>query len=238
MSNQSIETKKLIKLKQINILSQEDSNQSSLQVEEAKKNLEALRMEKEKLLKETNEEIEQKRSMWETEKEELIKIAKEEGFYAGFSQGEKESKEQYQSLIDEANAIVLSAKRDYQQTVEKSEEAILQLAISVAEKIMKQELSNQPEAFLPIVKAAIAELKDQNELIVYVHPDNFEELIANKLDLEKVVNQKATLSIYMNENMQVGSCVIEHPFGKIDASIQTQLNKIQEVLHEIVQENK
>ncbi|WP_051359324.1 flagellar assembly protein FliH [Paucisalibacillus globulus] len=245
MSNTQPEIKRVIQLKPVHkpIVDEEVNYESQLQQEitklqEAKEELELVKKQQELLLTETRNQIKLEKDNWEEEKKQWIEEAKKEGFQVGFAKGEKESKDQFHQLIQQANSIIAASKIDYQSTIEKSEEAILLLAVQVAERIMKLELERQPEVFVPIVKDAILSIKDQRGLSIYLHPDNYEFVLSQKNELERVLESKAELSIFVNESLETGSCVIEYPFGKIDASIDTQLNQIQLVLHEIVMEPK
>lgn len=245
MSDTQPVNKRLIQLKPVYQpkADYEENDENQLQqdlnrIQEAKEELELVKNQQETLLKETENQIKVAKDNWIQERNQLVEEAKEEGFREGFSKGRDESLEQYKHLIEQANTIIAASNKDYQSTIDKSEETILHLAIQIAERIMKLELENRPESFLPIVKEAILSIKDQRELSIFLHPDNYEHVLTQKNELEKVLDSKATLSIFINERLDVGSCVIEHPFGKVDASIDTQLNQIKQVLHEIVMESK
>ncbi|MDI5787562.1 hypothetical protein PO124_00790 [Bacillus licheniformis] len=66
-------------------------------------------------LEQVRRQIEEERSSWETEREALIDQAKQEGFQAGFEEGKAEARSAYQAYLDEANAIVRAARRDYEE---------------------------------------------------------------------------------------------------------------------------
>ncbi|MEN2766450.1 flagellar assembly protein FliH [Ornithinibacillus xuwenensis] len=245
MSNSSAEVKRIIQIRQIQRQIDEDENsyedtiQSQLsKLNEAKEELFKLEEQKKLLHSQTENQIQKLRDDWEQEKLELAEQAKEQGYEEGFNQGKEDSISQYQHLIEEANSITISARKDYEATVEKNEETILNLAIQVAEKIIKKKLAEDPESFLPIVKEAINDIKDQRVLSIYLSPKNYAFVLAQKSELERILDKKTELSIYVNESLEQGSCVIEHPFGKVDASVDTQLSQIQQVLHEIVMENR
>ncbi|MFS0672434.1 flagellar assembly protein FliH [Ornithinibacillus sp. 179-J 7C1 HS] len=245
MSNTESSLKKVIQLKQIQrpVVEEPVNYEAQLQLElsklkEVKNELEAIKKERESMIADTENQILLAKENWEQEKIQLIEQAKQKGYQAGFEQGKNESLEQFSHLITQANGIINDAKKDYLVTVEKSEETILKLAVHVAEKIMRQQLADNPEFFVPIVKEAISSIKDQRELSIYLHPDNYESVLSQKSELERILDSRANLSIYLNEALEKDSCLIEHPFGKIDASIHTQLNKIHQVLYEIVMEQK
>ncbi|HAM79390.1 MAG TPA: flagellar assembly protein FliH [Ornithinibacillus sp.] len=235
------QSKRIIQLKPIQRPIQDNADDTLLQsklaqLEGAKEELELVQQQQLKVLEETEKQIEEQLENWEQEKLALIEQANEAGYQAGFEQGKAESLFQFKQLIEQANSIILATKKDYEATLEKSEESMLMLAIKVAEKIMKQKLSEEPESFLPIVKDAIQAIKDQRVLSIYLSPSNYEYVLAQKSELERVLDSSAELSILVNESLQDGSCVIEHPFGRIDASIDTQLSQVKQVLYELVME--
>jgi flagellar assembly protein FliH len=238
------QSKRVIQLKPIHrpIPKKEESMDDTLihskleQLEEAKQELELIKQQQVKVLEETEKQIEQQRDNWEQEKLVLIEQAKQEGYQAGFEEGKAESLIQFTGLIEQANSIILAAKKDYEATLDKSEESMLMLSVKIAEKIMKQKFDENPNLFLPVVKDAIQAIKDQRVLSIYLSPGNYEFVLAQKQELERVLESNAELSILVNEGLQEGSCIIEHPFGKIDASIDTQLSQIKQVLYELVME--
>lgn len=240
--------KKTIGIKQIdklkkNLPTEKDEIFSAKQLAEeelskAKKELEQINEEKEAQISSIKAEIDKEKENWEEEKKKLIEAAEKEGYEAGFLRGKEESNEAFVSLIEQANTITDSAQKDYDKTIEKSEETILGLAMHTASKIMKQKIEENPSAFLPIVKAAMKELKDQRVITVYLHPDNYHTVMEQKDELVQILEDDMKLSIYVKENLAVNGCLIHHPFGQIDASVDTQLKQIRKALFEIAMENR
>lgn len=207
-------------------------------VKEAKKELKQTEKKKEHILQEAYAAIERDRDEWIKTKESYKKQAWDEGYKEGFSTGNQEGMDQYQELLNKANQIIESAWEDYHSTIEQSEEAIIDLAIYVAEKITRQKIEDEPLSFLPIVKAAIKELKDQSIVTIYVHPDNYETVFQHREELVRLMDGDANVTIRLKNELPPDSCIIEHPFGKIDASIDTQLNQIREILHNVSMEKE
>jgi len=109
---------------------------------------------------------------------------------------------------------------------------IVKLAVRSAEKVIKQQLSEHPESFLEIVKAAIHELKDHAVVSIFLHPDNYEHVLKQKDELRQLLDAETKLAIYIREDLEKNSCLIEHPYGQIDASVDTQLDQIRQALEE------
>lgn len=212
------------------------TKQNKLQELNAK--LDHTKQQSEALLIESREMILEEKKQWLEEKKQLITEAKETGYKEGFSTGKEESLNHYTELLSKANEIMDSATEDYHATIEGSEDVILKLAIQSAEKIIQEKLNENPERFVNIVKAAIKEIKEQSIISIYLHPDNYQTVLSQKDELSRLLDSDSKLSVYVKDGMEINNCLIEHPFGQIDASIDTQLKQLRAILHEANMENK
>lgn len=250
MQHSSIINQKQIKIKPIEFKrkSQTELNSSEvledemiakrIKLEEMQHEFDRIKQQSETLLSDTQKKIVQEKEKWEEEKQQLIAEAKEVGHQEGFAAGEKESLNQYAELLKKANDVVHSATTDYHDVLESSEEVILQLAIQSAEKIIQRVLEEKPEVFIDIVKTAIKDIKEQSIISIYVHPDNYELVLSQKDELSRLLDSESKLTILVKDNLKSNHCLIEHPFGQIDASIDTQLEQLRALLHEVNMENK
>ncbi|WP_170848122.1 flagellar assembly protein FliH [Lentibacillus halodurans] len=207
------------------------------EINQAYEELQQIKKEKRSLLSQTNAEIETLKADWETKKQQYIEQAKQEGYAEGFEQGKADGLQQYKQLIADANEVVRAATKDYHSTIEQSDEIILDLAIHTAEKIIQQQLDEHPDMFMHLVQSAIRGIKDKSEIAIYLHPVNYDLVIRQKDELTHFDDRNVQVTIYANDELKEGSCLIEHPFGQIDASIDVQLQELREVLYEVSMES-
>lgn len=205
-------------------------------LKKAEEKLIDLQRQKEELLEKTKEAVKSERNDWKTEKLELIEHAKETGHEAGFSLGKQEAMNEYSEKLVQANSIVEAATTDYHSKLEKSNETIAELAIHVAKKIVTNYISEHPGMFKAIITKAIKEIKDQSTISIYLHPDNYEFVIKQKEELVNLLDGDVQISIYIDQTIAENGCLIKHPFGQIDASVDTQLEQIRTALLEAVRE--
>ncbi len=203
----------------------------------ATEQLDLLKGQQAKLIERTKNEIELEKGNWQQEKNEWIKKAEEEGYKRGYSTGEEQAFQEYRDLINQTNSIVKRANEEYHAIVAKSDESILNLAIYVAEKVLNQKIQEDSKVFLDIVKRAMKELQDQSDISIYLHPEKYTYVMEHKQELTQILENNMKLSIFVKEELDVNACIIEHAFGQIDASIDTQLNQIKQILQDVVQEN-
>ncbi|MFC4023152.1 flagellar assembly protein FliH [Oceanobacillus longus] len=246
--NNKYPNQKLIKIKPIELPRKDpeyepielEKNREVIQqrIESMKQELLELAQKKQQLIDQTNQMILQEKENWQEEKEQLIRDAKQEGYAAGFDKGKIDGHSEYRDKLQQANLIIDATTNDYHATIEKSDEAILQLAVSIAAKILNHQISATSSSFMEIVKRAIKEIKDQSVVTINLHPTNFDFVMQHKEELRRSLEKDTKLSIYIDERLAENACLIEHPFGQIDASVDTQLIKIQEALQDYLMEKK
>lgn len=193
------------------------------------------------ILKKANEEadrikqqIESEKMHWEQEKQQIAIAAQDEGFNQGVLQGHDHGLLEYQGLIQTAQEVVVASKDEYQKLVDSADRTILNIALSVAEKILNQKLDNH-EQFFPIVKGALKEAKDYREVQLHIHPSQYGFLLSQKDELMTLFPKETDFYLYPDHSLDEWSCIIESSNGRIDASIDSQLKEMKKKLLELVE---
>lgn len=223
---------------QDNISLEKIKKDTSAELEKMHEELAKMKDQKVELVKQAGTEINKLKTQWHAEKEEITKRAEDEGYSAGFERGKQESFDKYGELLKQANSIISTAQQDYQQSIDQAKEDILSLSVHIAEKIIRKELTDEPNSFISLVSEAINEVKEQSSVSIYLHPDNYTAVIEQKQELVQVLGPQAELMIFIDYELKPGACIIEHSLGQIDASIDTQLTTIKSFLEELRVENK
>ncbi|KFI01706.1 flagellar assembly protein FliH [Bacillus spizizenii] len=174
-------------------------------------------------------QIEQEKNDWAAEKQKLIEEAKAEGFEQGVALGKAETLQQYGELIDQANSIIEMSRKAVEDKLENANEEIVELAVALAKKVWQQK-SDDKEAFLLLVKQVINEVKEYDDISIYVDPYYYETVFQQKDEIQQLLYKECRLGIYADEKAPKGSCYIETPFGRVDASVDTQLMQLKDKL--------
>ena len=150
--------KKVISIKKFQSAYEPESEQTEATptpieiLEEAKQEAEQIileaRIEQEKVIT----SIQHERIAWEHEKIELINEAKEEGYQAGWKEGERQGFDQFTSQIHEAKTVVDAAKKEYHAYLEASEKTILDLSLSIASKVVAAKIEDDRSTFFHLLK--------------------------------------------------------------------------------------
>ncbi|MFP7169125.1 flagellar assembly protein FliH [Terribacillus sp. 7520-G] len=214
----------------------EDTASWQAEKERCQQHIKDAKDEAEQILTSARQAVEKERSQWESQKRDLMEQAQLEGYQKGFAAGQQEGLQSYESKLEEAKQLVELAQQDYKETVEASEDALLDLGLKLAEKIMHQTLTADPESYLALVKGAIADWKERSDLRLYVHPDSYELVLQQKEELALLTGKDFELMIMPQHDLPSGGCILETKHGRIDASIDSQLAVLREKLFELRRE--
>ncbi|WP_066173033.1 flagellar assembly protein FliH [Bacillus marinisedimentorum] len=179
--------------------------------------------------------VSDERARWEQEKEILAEEAREYGKQQGLDEGREAAEHEYRKRLDQASGIVSEAKSRSQKRLEESEFQLLSLGLKAAEKIVKAELEANQALFRNIVSEVIKEARDYGEIVIYLHPDQYVH-VSHEIDgLKESLQKDIQFSLYPDESLEPLSCILESSFGRIDASVDSQLTEIGRKLSEMME---
>lgn len=158
--------------------------------------------------------------------QEIFKQSQEEGYKAGYDAAQSQA---FNDMTNQINSIDLLAKSTFKvkkEIILSSEFEILQLSITIAEKIIKQQLEINPEIVLNIIRAAINELKDKEEVKIIINPLHTENLYNFSDELKKSVQGIKNIKIIEDKTVPPDGIIVESVESRIDASLSTQIAEI------------
>jgi flagellar assembly protein FliH len=241
-ANPTIEKQKVISIKMMHLNT--DHEQPAVvhyhsQMEEV---LASAKKEAERLVEEASiqahsihEQVIYEKETWEQEKKAIAEDSKREGYSEGLAEGKNQGYKECQEMLSFAKEVVDSAKEDYQKHIASAEKTILNLGMKVAERIIGQKLIENESVFLSIVKRALKEAREYNEVQLHLNPIHYGFILSQKEDLLTVFPKEVDIYIYPNEDISNQSCIIESANGRIDASIDSQLEEIKRKLMELLE---
>lgn len=195
------------------------------------------------LIEQANEEIEKKKAELMKEEESLhakisdaLEEARVKGYQEGYEAGRNDGMQSVENLIQEASKIVDSSREDYYEKLESAELEIIDLAVKIAEKIIGKTIEDDSEYWSQLVKTALKEVREHEDIKIFVHPKKFELTKSQKKMLEALLHDSTDIYIYPDDELEETACIIETSFGTIDASVDSQLTEIKKQLLQIVEE--
>jgi flagellar assembly protein FliH len=147
-----------------------------------------------------------------------------EGHAAGFAEGCAQIAADQEAL--RAAAAALAADRA--ELADRTERAAVELALRIAEQVVRASLVAQPDLVVDNVAGALRRLLDRERVLVLVHPDD--------LDIVRVALGPLTEELgggfeaQAERRVSRGSAVLRTVDGEIDATVETKLQRVREVL--------
>jgi flagellar assembly protein FliH len=102
-----------------------------------------------------------------------------------------------------------------------AEPELVRLSLAIARRILRRELSVDPDALLGLIKAGLEKIESAEAHRVRVHPDHAEAL---KKQLEGAARP---IAVAADPALAVGAVIFETSRGALDAGLETQLAEIE-----------
>lgn len=179
------------------------SQQATQIIENAHKEAEKIRSEAKAILEQVEEEVESKR-------------------LEGLAQGKEEG-------LAQATEHLIEIKKLREQLFSDNEREFIKLIFTIAEKVIRDEVSKNENAILEIIKQAIDAAMGQ-KVLIHINPEDYERVKAHESELIAKVQGEKTLILKSNEDVKLGGCIVESEIGTLDAQLDTQLTAIKHAL--------
>lgn len=149
------------------------------------------------------------------------KQAYERGLGEGEAAGARKSLEQLQAAIQgfcQGAAQLASCKPQLRAEVERQ---VVDLALAIAQKVLRRELSIDPHIILAVVKGCLAELESAEIYRIRANPQDVPPLAAFFQE-----QRRTNIEILPDPRVSRGGALFETAQGQLDARWETQLEEI------------
>lgn len=213
----------------------EEQRTLDMEIDEKKEEIKALKKELEVLTKEAefkaqsiiNSALEEANN----EVNDIKAMAWEEGFNRGKSEAKESMAEDIDSILISANRVLTEASMKAREIFLQNKQEILKLSFDIAKKIIKKEISHREVLFNNLLEA-MKKVQASKSIKIFV---NWEQLVYSEEIKEKLKSSFQgieIIEIIEDRTVEAGGCVIETKLGKIDATIDSQLDMVINALFE------
>lgn len=164
-------------------------------------------------------------------KAKALEEAKEEGYNTGLDQARQE----YESLLEEAADIKEQAGVDYKKILDSAEADVVGTILDIARKVISKELECKENVLL-LVQEAFEKCSKDHKAVLKLSEQDYDYVNENKEVLMSMLERSENIEIKKDMSLKEGGCVIDTPFGSIDASAYTKLDKIENDFEAILTE--
>jgi flagellar assembly protein FliH len=110
------------------------------------------------------------------------------------------------------------------------EQEVVELALHVARKVIRHELTVSEDAIVCVVKEAMNTLDDPGKISIRLNPEDLKRIRGAGERLKSVIENLDNIHFEEDTSMECGGCYIQTEYGEIDARIEEQIHAIEEAL--------
>lgn len=152
-----------------------------------------------------------------------VRQAREQGFREGEAAGREHASAELQPVLQRLAAAISGVASLRSRIRRDGEQELVQLAIAIARRIVRRELTVDPDAVEGLVRAALDKVQLRDVCRVRVNP-GFLPALKNALEHSAATSGVAVAG---DASLQAGDVVIETRRGDLDGCIETQLAEIE-----------
>jgi flagellar assembly protein FliH len=166
---------------------------------------------------------------WEQWVKEREQAAYERGRRDGQNALSEQLVQQRSDLQDVEKGVLESLRQAVPQVVRDTEQAMISLALEVAQKLVAG-LPISVEMVEAAVREALAQIEESSDSHVYLHPEDLEMLRRVDSSLLHSANSAERMHFHPAPEVARGGCLVKTHFGIIDAQRDTKVELLRKTL--------
>lgn len=152
---------------------------------------------------------------------------KQSAYQEGFNEGVQQAQADLENFRNSLGAFMGAEERVFSEIAPH----ILPIAMEIAEKIIKTEVKIDPQIVLDTILDVLKTLsKNEPKIVLRVNPVQVQYLKDTMPEQVKLLGMESKLSILSDESIMEGGCIVETNNGVVDASIEAQIEIVQNAL--------
>jgi len=164
------------------------------------------------------------------EQESHLAALERDAFAKGYAQGERAGVEagnrRGDAMVRRLGETLEELASLRQTLLQQSERQLVQLALAVARRIVRREIAADEELLMALARVALDKLGEAGQATIRLHPEDFARAAARGADRWEA----AHVTVVADAAVSRGGCLVESPFGFVDASIDAQFQELARVL--------
>lgn len=153
-----------------------------------------------------------------------------EGYEKGYSEGKIVSDNLIKEALDIKNGYIYKKSK----LLKDLEEDIIQLVITIYEKIINKKNEEDNDIIVSLVLNGINNLDMTDKLTIIASREDYDILELSKNEILAKASMISELEIKYDTSFEKGDCILETSKGNIDVSLKNQLEEVKELLYTIL----
>lgn len=154
----------------------------------------------------------------------------------GQREGEERARVAFAEQIGELRETVNHAIHDFARERERYfsevEAEVVQLALSIAQKVLHREAQVDPLLVAALVRMALEKMEDRTGVKVRAHPQDAGEW---RVYFARSIDPHSPPEIVEDSRLERGRCVLETTFGRTEIGLEVQLKEVEQGLMDLLE---
>jgi len=156
--------------------------------------------------------------------------AEAEGRRAAMEEVEEIVRKQLATVLPALGQAVEDIQHAKQAWITRWEAGAVHVAAAIAQRVIRRELTGQPEITLNLLREALELAAGSSQLRIHLNPADHEAMAGQAQMLVEELSGLASTELVADPRITRGGCRVETRFGVIDQQIESQLKRIEEEL--------
>lgn len=162
--------------------------------------------------------------------EAIAQAAGEQGFEVGYNEGIARADAAVVERLALADKLVAEVRSAREEALAACERDLVELAFTIAEKVIRQRVAADPDSTIGVLEHALRKAFVRDGMTVLCNPADLERLSGASELLQSRVGNLNGLSLIGDRRITQGGVVVRTDAGDIDATIESQLERLRDLL--------
>jgi flagellar assembly protein FliH len=154
----------------------------------------------------------------------------EKGFAAGVEKNRELQRAEFNCAVGALDELMKGFDRVKKDVLEKAEGQILDLAFSITEKIIHQEVLTNRNVIQGVLREAISNILDRDGIKVRLNPQDYTYMMEMKHNFLQGLDGVKNMVFEEDPSIKRGGALLETSFGEVDARLNQQFSEIKTAL--------
>lgn len=168
--------------------------------------------------------------------------AREQGYEEGFKRGKMEAKTTFekdsQERLERLDTFLAAVEGTKNEIFQANERFLVELTFRIASSVLQRELILDPEYVARLIRTVVEKVGVKEQLKLIANASQVETLYALLPELEKKHASLKNITIEQSSLLGSADVVIETDWNRIDATLDSQLGSLHEVVLSILEEKQ
>lgn len=220
------------------VLSNSDEEMRSLELVNAKKVAAEIiakaQMQAKKIIEDAQNQAEQHMqtevSRANSQVESITEQARKEGFEKGYNEGQEQIRKDLVERIENVDKFARAEFEIKKRIIKSAHSDIVNLVITLSDKICRKKLAIDDEILYNLVKCAINELKEKEAVTLIVNPNMAQKMYEISDNLKDEILSLQSIKIVEDVSVSEDGAIVESISSRVDSRVSSQIDEVAQKL--------